>query len=435
MNQNATLYFGGPILTMEGPNPQALLVQYGKIAALGTRKQLSALAPHAQHRDLEGRALLPAFLDSHSHITALASTLELCQLGAASSFAEIAAKLRKFSIQHQLPTDAWVIGFGYDHNVLLERTHPTRQILDQVFPDRPVLITHASGHMGVANTAALERLEITAHTSDPTGGRIGRESDGKTPNGYLEEAAFFRSSSVMPVPTAQQALSQLTAAQQIYLSHGITLVQDGLTGPGQDALLSTLAEQDGLITDVVGYADQKQSPHLATRPPIGRYRIGGYKIFLDGSPQGRTAWMLSPYLGNDPTYHGYPIYTDDQVTAFVKQALVEGCQLLAHCNGDAAAAQYIRCCRRAQCETGRQLSTIRPVMIHAQLVQQEQLVEMAELGMIPSFLPRMFGTGGTCIPKTLVSIARPRSVPYAVPPHLAFPSRCIRTPLSLRLTC
>ncbi len=379
------LYHNGTILTMTGsPAPQALLTDGGSIAALGSYDELKGRG--AEEIDLEGRTLMPAFIDPHSHITSLALTARLCQLGGVGSFDELVDALRAFGADKD--PAASVMGFGYDHNVLAQRTHPTRQVLDRAFPDRPVLITHASGHMGVANTLALRLLGVTADTPAPSGGHIGREADGRTPNGYLEENAFFGLSSKLPTGPSDP-LRGLAEAQRVYLTHGITLVQDGLTGQPSYTLLDKAAQAGALTVDVVGYVDQKKAPELAEKPQwqhkIDRFKLGGYKIFLDGSPQGRTAWMLEPYLGGDGAYKGYPIYSDEEVTGFVRAALEQGGQILAHCNGDAAAAQFIRCCRAAQAETGKPLRDIRPVMIHAQLVRREQLEEMAGLGILPSF--------------------------------------------------
>ncbi len=109
--------------------------------------------------------------------------------------------------------------------------------------------------------------------------------------------------------------------------------------------------------------------------------MGGYKIFLDGSPQGRTAWLREPYLKGDAGYRGYPIYSDHQVRQMLAQAIADQGQILCHCNGDAAAEQMIR----AYEEAGGKNLHMRPVMIHAQLVGQDQLKKMADLSMIASF--------------------------------------------------
>ncbi len=372
------LFTGGPILTMEpGPRPEALLVRDGTLAALGSLAELSALDPHAQPYDLAGQTLMPAFLDGHSHLTALAATFGLCNLSACGSLRELETVLVHYAQEH--PT-GWVLGFGYDHNILAERAHPDRRMMDALFPDRPALVTHASGHMGVANTAALELAGLGPHSPDPDGGKIGREADGRTPSGYLEENAFFALSKLVPPPSAEQMSAQLTQAQDLYLSQGITLVQDGKTGPGEYALLSHAP----LKVEVVCYADLKTAPELIHATATETLSVGGYKIFLDGSPQGRTAWMLEPYAKGDGSYRGYPAMEDEAVTDLLIRARKENAQVLAHCNGDAAAAQYIRCWRWAmRADPGH--PDLRPVMIHAQLVRKEQLAEMKSLGIMPSF--------------------------------------------------
>lgn len=140
---------------------------------------------------------------------------------------------------------------------------------------------------------------------------------------------------------------------------------------------------------MVAYADMKDSRELFAGHPEyargyrGRLRLGGYKIFLDGSPQGRTAWMTQPYENGEDGYRGYPIYPDGEVEAFVRAALEEGRQLLAHCNGDAAADQLIGAFERVL--GGLHPVDIRPVMIHAQLLRRDQLPAVRALGMIPSF--------------------------------------------------
>ncbi len=153
--------------------------------------------------------------------------------------------------------------------------------------------------------------------------------------------------------------------------------------------LCAAAKNGVLELDAVAYADLKNAEDLLDQYPQYRsyqrnLKIGGYKIFLDGSPQGRTAWMTKPYQGGKEGYKGYPIYTDDAVREFCQKALESGDQLLAHCNGDAAAQQFIDAFEKALgcCRCKNQ---IRPVMIHAQTVRPDQLDRMAQLDMMASF--------------------------------------------------
>lgn len=403
-----TLYYNGTILTMTGNEPQtveAVLTENGKILAAGSRRltdeKINSLPDGGGEtifKDLKGAVMLPGFIDSHSHISAVARVLSFALLHEAESFDAITDTLKKFRDGRDISPGAWLIGTGYDHNKLKERRHPNRFVLDAAFPENPVLISHVSGHMGVANSLALKIMGITADTKNPAGGRIGRKgkagpSAGKygEPDGYLEETAFTASSSVIPEPGSEQITGQLKEAESLYLRQGITTVQDGRAGREEWKLLKYAAEHRLFHVDVVTYIPLNDAPELASKNPSytngynNHLRIGGYKIFLDGSPQGRTAWMSLPYEGEPAGYCGYPIFKDMEVIKYCKTALLEGRQLLVHCNGDAAASQMIDSLKAAWEETGIDPSGIRPVMIHAQLVREDQLKAMKELSITASF--------------------------------------------------
>ena len=253
--------------------------------------------------------------------------------------------------------------------------------------DNPILIAHASGHMGIVNSLALEKLNITAKSKNPEGGYIGRIEGSDEPNGYLEENAFIKNTAAAPQPTLEDLLRFLDEAQGIYFKYGITTAQEGLIRDMEMAVLKEASKRRKLILDIVGYVDLKNNKKLLENNKeylnkyINGFKIGGYKIFLDGSPQGRTAWMSEPYEEAEDGYRGYPIYEDKEVQSFVNTALKEDLQLLTHCNGDAAAEQLINSFQGAEIKN----KNLRPVMIHAQTVREEQLERMAEINMLPSF--------------------------------------------------
>ncbi len=389
------LYYNGIIHPLQGREPvQALGIEEGRIRAMGSEEDLADWrTADTCLVNLEGRTMLPAFIDAHSHLTALANTLQCVSLQDAGSFAEIQKRLQEY-IAGRKPADGeWIIGVGYDHNSLKEQRHPTRRMLDAIAQDHPIVISHASGHMGVVNSAALAQAGIDESSADPAGGVIGREEDGRTPNGYLEEKAFLALAAHTPRITPERQRELLREAQRVYSRYGITTVQDGLTGEAEMAWLDQAAKPGDLFLDVVAYADLKNAPSLLQQYPAYRQRyhrglkLGGYKIILDGSPQGRTAWMTTPYEpGPDQPadYCGYPIYSDGEVRGFIERALRENTQLLVHCNGDAAAEQMIRCMQAALRTVGGRPDT-RPVMIHAQLVRKDQLERMRDCGILPSF--------------------------------------------------
>ena len=340
------LYFNGNILTMEeGGSPQAVLTENGRIKAVGDYSLLSSISESALRVDLAGKTLLPAFIDAHSHLSACASSFLQVPLEECTSFNEIADRIRQFVETNHIPAGQWITAKGYDHNYLAEGRHPDLPLLDSCAPETPLILQHASGHVGVFNSKALELLGVSHDTPSPAGGLIGRQNGRLT--GYMEEKAFFTYSQMAPMPDASALLGAYMKAQDSYASYGISTVQEGMAVSQMIALYNTLIGQNMLKLDVVAYADIKDFDAFSQAFPnskkqyIGHFRLGGYKIFLDGSPQGRTAWMEAPYA-DDPNYFGYGTMSDEQVLSTFRLSADRQEQILAHCNGDAAAAQYIR---------------------------------------------------------------------------------------------
>ena len=384
------LFTNGTIRTMERESPaaQALLVRDGRVAAVGSLAAVEDQAGIDVRRvDLAGRTLLPSFLDAHSHFTAVANQFLQVSLSGCASWGDIQDRIRDYIRRERVPAGQWVTAQGYDHNQLSERRHPDRACLDAAAPENPVVICHQSGHMGVFNTAALERLGVTAQTPAPAGGVIGRENG--TLTGYMEENAFLEFQKRVPMMPLEAFLGAYRKAQGLYASHGITTVQEGLLRRELVPLYQALLADGSLKLDVVAYGDEagvaaaRQAFPASVRRYQGHFRLGGYKMFLDGSPQGRTAWLRQPYQG-EAAYRGYGTLTDAQVLDMVRRAGAEGMQLLAHCNGDAACAQYLAALETAARE-GVDLAAMRPVMIHAQLLGRDQLPAVKRLGVIPSF--------------------------------------------------
>ena len=382
------LYENGTILTMETREPaEAVLTEDGRILAVGESRELRELAGDAERVDLAGHTLLPAFLDPHSHFTAAANGMLQANLGECVSFAEIQETITAFIRERDIPAGQWVVAQGYDHNLLAEKSHPTLALLDRTAPCNPLLLQHKSGHMGVVNSQGLARLGITPQTPAPSGGVI-EVKDGRL-TGYLEENAFIQYQKRIPMADLADLMDAYRKAQELYLSHGIATVQEGLLAPQMIPLYQAMLSQHLLRVDLVGYAEEQSRWEVCRAFPdhIRRYRdhfkLGGCKIFLDGSPQGRTAWLRSPYAG-EASYCGYPTMTDEQVLSPVRQAGAEGMQLLAHCNGDAACAQLLRCVKQAEGE-GIDAAALRPVMIHAQLLGRDQMEAVRRTGILPSF--------------------------------------------------
>lgn len=385
------LFYGGTIVPMTGEKDrlEALLVRDGRIAYAGPLAGAQARCGKAARRvDLQGRALLPAFIDAHSHLPLLAQFIAFADLSGCTCFAEIAASLRAYQEAHRIGPEGVIVGVNYDDNFLREQAHPDKELLDTVSRDTPVFIYHISSHMGVANSRLLALCGYTDASPDPEGGRLGRAADG-TLTGYVEEVSALEPVLAVVFQRAgMDSAAQMAAAQQEYLRCGVTTVQDGAGSSQTMQLLSVLAEKGRLEVDVVSYVmagtdvEQEIAAYAAYDGAYrGRYRIGGYKVVLDGSPQGRTAWLSQPYEGG--AERGYPYLRDEELYQVCKQAVTNHRQLLAHCNGDAASEQFLTQYTRAW-EASPDRPMLRPTMIHCQTVRDDQLDRMRPLGMIPS---------------------------------------------------
>lgn len=383
------LFYNGPIITIEGDESvEAVLVENGKINEIGNYEDVVKNHPESEKVNLDGKTLIPAFLDPHSHFSGTASALLQVPLEEAASIEEILERLSDFIKTCSLQEDKWVIGKGYDHNNFPQKAHPSYEDLDKVSIEVPILIQHKSGHTGVFNSKALELLGVTVDTVSPEGGLIGKKDNKLT--GYMEETAFIKYMKEAAIPDASELFNAYIQAQEKYLSNGITTVQEGMTISQMIPLYDALIDNNMLKVDLVAYSEVDSAEKLFSefKDSIMKYdknfKLGGYKIFLDGSPQARTAWMLTPYLGEDDEYYGYGTMKYEEVCDAIKEATINNVQILAHCNGDAAAQQFIDAIKKVQ-EDGYDVKSLRPVMIHAQFLRVEQLSQVKKLGIIPSF--------------------------------------------------
>ena len=376
----------------------ALLVDDdGRIAYVGTLEEARRLAEGAEEVDLGGAAVLPGLIDPHSHFTGALQYLLYADLSECTSFAEITETLKKFAAERNIGPDGVIMGNGYDQNNLIEQRHPDKSILNAVSEDVPVLITHVSNHMGVANDCLLKLAGITPTTPDPEGGRYGRMNGTGDLDGYAEEPAAMNPFYAVTTPRLGLDFAAMVPdMQRIYLEHGVTTCQDGATAPDMAKVLVGLARAGLLKMDIVSYpmwgsdvmATLADNAEFDSQSYTGHFRFGGLKMFLDGSPQGLTAWMTEPYVegpDGEKDWVAYSTMTDEDAIAFAKMAIDSNHQLLCHCNGDAAADQLLRVYEAARdASDNPEKMALRPVMIHAQTARTDQYEKMAAIGMIPS---------------------------------------------------
>jgi predicted amidohydrolase YtcJ len=283
---------------------------------------------------------------------------------------------------------------GFDDAALKENRFPTREDLDKVSKDIPVVAIHITAHFCVMNSKGLELSKITAVTKDPAGGLIRRMPGSKEPNGVLEEMAALPLFFPILSPSEPAMVDYyFDKAQELAVSFGYTTAQEGKAMSNHEQL-ADYAKQGKFKIDVVSYIDYSMPKYLHSdwnkKEYNNHYRIGGVKLTLDGSPQGRTAWRTIPYLlppdGQNKDYKGYPAIADDKkVMAIYDSAFANNWQILTHANGDAAIDQMIRCMKQAAAKYGN--TDRRNVLIHGQYVRMDQLDSLKKLEVVASLYP------------------------------------------------
>jgi predicted amidohydrolase YtcJ len=401
-----SIYHGGEVVTIDDRNPfaEAVAIKDGKIVSVGkTDDVLKLKGENTKLIDLQGKALLPGFVDGHGHcfgtgVQAASANLLSPPDHTITDIPGLVAELKKYAQTETAKKYGVILGFGYDDAQLKEQRHPNRHELDEVSKDIPVYIIHQSSHLGAGNTKALEVAGITADTQNPVGGVIRREKDGKTPDGVLEETIHYAVlMKVMPAMGEAEFDGLAQAGMKLYAANGYTMAQEGRAVAPVDKCWMRLAENKKMLIDVVSYPDisSNEKPFGLDTPWYSKimkngYRIAGVKISLDGSPQGKTAFLSQPYFvpphGQSSNYRGYAAMLEEDANRKIALCYEKDWQFMAHCNGDAAGDIMLGAVKDARAKYGPG-NDRRDVMIHCQTVREDQLDTMKELGVIPS----MFG--------------------------------------------
>ena len=393
------IYFNGDILTMNDKQPQveALAIKDGKILAVGSKDEVFKLKDSkTQLVDLKGKTLLPGFIDPHSHFINAVEMADWVNIsappvGSVNSIADLLSVLDQYKKSKNPKSGDWIVGYGYDATTLSDGRELTRDDLDKVFPNNPVVLIHVSLHGAVLNSAAFKAVGIDANTPTPVGGIILRKPGTGEPAGLLMEQAFLPVYLKLPKPSEAQMLAGLKTAQNIYASHGYTTAVDApLEGPSIE-LYQKGADQNLFYIDLIGFArwlefpDMIQKGFKPTQEYHNHYRWpAGVKIVGDGSPQGKTAFFTKPYLTGGPSgeknWLGNPNITQDDLNKLIKLAYDNHVQVEYHANGDAAIDMLLKAHQLAGAPTDR-----RTTAIHSQFIRPDQLDQYVKLGIIPSF--------------------------------------------------
>ncbi|MEG9303627.1 amidohydrolase [Psychrobacter celer] len=400
----ATIYYNGNIITMEGDQPQlaqALVTQNGKIAYVGSLKHAQNNYKNAATVDLQHQTLLPGFIDPHSHFGLVSNTMGQVDLsappiGKIDNIDKMLRALKAYKKDNNIADGEWIFGWGYDETQLTEDHHPTKEEIDSVLPNNPVYLQHTSGHMGVANSSALAAMDITADSQSPEGGNIARVKGSNEPNGLLQETAMY--------PLMYQLLKTLEPkqaqffdqTQDYYAKYGVTTAQDGSTTRDAIQFFQKQADNGKLKIDLVSLAGVSDlDENLADKDFKWQtyqngFKVQGTKIIADGSPQGKTAYFTQPYLTPVPDCEsdcrGLPSISQEKMNEMFVKAYKNDNQLFIHNNGDAATDMILKAHEYAVKQTGQAADKDRRIVpIHTQFARPDQLAAFKKYNMVPSF--------------------------------------------------
>lgn len=416
--QGAIMYYNGDIITMESDSVQyaeAVVVQDSKIFFVGSKEDAMKLAGKGhQMVDLQGKTLIPGFIDAHGHMVYFGKNLMDQSLTGVKDIPELVARM-KAHVQN-VSGDGWIVGMGYAPLKMAENRHPTADELDEVSKERPVLVVHSSGHGGSMNHAMMKLLGIDENTKDPEGGEFARVKGSKVPLGPMEETALIDVRNKRPAFTGEAADKVISEAAKVWASNGQTTAMECGLGLGADdvQIVENAINKNLLPIDLVVFSKESATDDVINKAYgisesfsqkggsvakkllsdradldkryINRVRLGGIKLWLDGNPV--LAWMSEPFTvpppGRKAGFKGYGQIPDSIIFSFYDKYWKSDMQINMHVMGDEAIEQALRAIEAAVKKHG--MYDHRPVFVHCGYARPDQVLRMKAVGGIPSFL-------------------------------------------------
>jgi predicted amidohydrolase YtcJ len=388
------ILLNGKVITVDSENSivEAVAIKDGKIVRVGNNKEVKKLAGQKTLIiDLRGKAVLPGFIDTHLHPGLFGINLmEVdCRSPPVKSIADILERIKKRA--NKLPGGTWVRGWGYDDTKLIEKRHPTRWDLDKATTDHPVYLRRICGHVGVANSKALELAGISKHTPDPPGGKIERDPKTGEPTGVLRETAQILD--IIPPYSEEEIKEALRLACEKFTQWGLTTVGDA-AGSFADKYtpLYIRAYQDLLAEGklplrvrimlsgtVPSMLDAVQKIGLKTGWGNDMLKVTGGKLIVDGGIGARTAYVYESYI-NDPENFGILRINPDELKEKIIKMHEAGLRPCVHAIGDKAIDLVLDAFEEALKKKPNPDHRMR--IEHCSLCTPKQLRRIAKLGII-----------------------------------------------------
>ncbi len=394
------ILYNGNIMTMDKdkPHAEAVAVKDDKIVLLGSNEEiLFSREKDSKIIDLEGKTVVPGFNDSHMHLLGYGKSLETVDLNGCKSIDEMCKRIMKFVDENHIPAGSWVVGSGWNDSRFLENRLPSRQDLDSVSENHPIVMTRTCFHICVANTLALKEAEIFERPPGIEGGEIDKDQEGN-PTGILRENALNLVTERIPGPGKDKIREMIIKASQDCLKAGLTSVQTDdfamIKGDFKD-ILDSYFELDRENLLPVRVNEQVLLPdmdklnkfiNLGYKTGYGSefFKIGPLKLLGDGSLGGRTAGLLKPYADDEGNL-GICIYSEEQLYELIDTAVSNGLQTAVHAIGDRTMEMVLESYRRVL--EKHRIKDPRLRIIHCQITSEEIINKFKNYGIIADIQP------------------------------------------------
>lgn len=377
------IYFDGTVYTVnsEFEINEALAIKDGKFLAIGSSDEILGDYDAIEKIDLKGKTVYPGFIDAHTHFNRYAEGLRVVDLVGAKSYDELIQRVKNYADEN--PDEAWILGRGWDQNLWEGQEFPTREKLDELFPNTPVLLTRIDGHAALVNQKALSLGGITSQTK-MLGGSVISEN-GKT-TGVLIDNAIDLVSSKIPKITEEQSKKALLAAQENCFAVGLTSVVDAGLDRETIELFQQL-QQDSLLKMRIYAMINPTQENMDYYFDKGIYQdekltVRSFKIYGDGALGSRGAALLKPYT-DKPDQSGFLLSTEDDFKDLAAKMYEHGFQMNTHCIGDSANRTLLN----IYADVLKGKNDLRWRIEHAQVVNPEDVSKFAEFSIIPSVQP------------------------------------------------
>jgi hypothetical protein len=385
VDEDVVILANGNILTMNPKQPtasaMAVEVNQGKIIAVGDLAAVKKAAGKSyEYIDLETKTVVPRFIESHDHIVLWGSALTLLDV---SPFVTPSLKeaLQKLKIEGKPDKEGWIYAFGADQTLYTEKRGPTRQELDEIFPDRPVFIVHLSGHAAFANSKAFEAAGVTKDTPDPKGGEFEKDDKGEL-TGYIKGMPAWVKVGKLPPSNKETVLH----SANVHASRGFTTATElAIMAPEMAIFMEDVTRSGDFPVRVYGGMFITMPGLDEVAPQIKNYETDLFKVryiktWTDGSTQGGTGYFTEPYYKLNADTKKGARGTQEEFNQQVTKILQLGFAPAIHANGDGAMDLALNAIAHARKATGN--TKIRPHLIHCQYVRQDQFDRIKELGNI-----------------------------------------------------